>query len=65
MKSYLKQNGVKFREINVQHDQQAARRMVERSGQQGVPQIDIDGLVVVGFDKARIDSLLGLSARRG
>ncbi len=64
VKSYLKQNGVKFREINVQHDPQAARRMVERSGQQGVPQIDIDGLVVVGFDKARIDAQLGLSARR-
>jgi glutaredoxin-like YruB-family protein len=64
VKSYLKQNGVKYREINVQHDQQAARRMVERSGQQGVPQIDIDGAVVVGFDKGRIDALLGLGARR-
>jgi glutaredoxin-like YruB-family protein len=64
VKAYLRQNNVSFREINVQHDPQAARRMVERSGQQGVPQLDIDGLVVVGFDKPRIDSLLGLSARR-
>jgi glutaredoxin-like YruB-family protein len=64
VKTYLKQRGVRFREVNVQHDQQAARRMVERSGQQGVPQIDIDGRVVVGFDKPAIDSLLGLSGGR-
>lgn len=64
VKGYLRQHGVRFREINVQNDQQAARRMIERSGQQGVPQLDIDGLMVVGFDKPRIDSLLGLSARR-
>lgn len=63
VKSYLRQNRVDFREINVQRDPSAAKRMVERSGQQGVPQIDIDGAVVVGFDKGRIDSLLGLSAR--
>lgn len=63
VKSYLRQNGVPFREINVQHDQSAARRMVERSGQQGVPQVDIDGRVVVGFDKHQIDALLGLQAR--
>jgi glutaredoxin-like YruB-family protein len=63
VKSYLRQNDVQFREINVQHDASAARRMVERSGQQGVPQVDIDGRVVVGFDKGKIDALLGLSAR--
>jgi glutaredoxin-like YruB-family protein len=63
VKSYLRQNDVPFREINVQRDPDAARRMVERSGQQGVPQLDIDGRVIVGFDKPRIDSLLGLAAR--
>jgi glutaredoxin-like YruB-family protein len=60
VKAYLRQNAIPFREINVQRDQSAARRMVERSGQQGVPQLDIDGRVVVGFDKTRIDSLLGI-----
>jgi glutaredoxin len=34
--------------------------MVEKSGQRGVPVIDIDGTIIVGFDKASIDDLLGL-----
>ena len=60
VKAYLKQHGVAFEEINVSTDPRAAQRMVARSGQQGVPQLDIDGHVVVGFDKRRIDSLLHL-----
>ncbi|HEY3447622.1 MAG TPA: glutaredoxin domain-containing protein [Myxococcales bacterium] len=60
VKTYLKQHGVAFEEINVSRDPGAAQRMVARSGQQGVPQLDIDGHVVVGFDKRRIDALLGL-----
>jgi len=60
VKSYLRQHHVSFSEVNVQHDESAAREMVRRSGQQGVPQVDIDGRMIVGFDKARIDSLLGL-----
>jgi hypothetical protein len=38
-----------------------AREMIEKSGQYGVPVLDIDGEIVVGFDRARIDSLLGLA----
>ncbi|MCA9596013.1 MAG: thioredoxin family protein [Myxococcales bacterium] len=60
VKSYLRQHHVSFSEVNVQRDESAAREMVRRSGQQGVPQVDIDGRMIVGFDKARIDSLLGL-----
>jgi glutaredoxin-like YruB-family protein len=60
VKAYLRKNGVSYREINVSRDEREARRMVEKSGQQGVPQVDIDGHVVVGFDRARIDSLLGI-----
>ncbi len=60
VKSYLRQNNVSFREVNVSHNESAAREMVRRSGQQGVPQVDIDGRMIVGFDKGRIDSLLGL-----
>lgn len=62
VKAYLRQNAVSFRELNVGRDESAARRMVAKSGQHGVPQLDIDGHVVVGFDRGRIDSLLGLSA---
>ena len=60
VKAYLNQHGVAFEELNVSTDPRAAQRMVARSGQQGVPQLDIDGHVVVGFDKRRIDSLLHL-----
>lgn len=59
-KSYLRQNGIDFREVDVSKDEKAAQRMVARSGQMGVPQLDIDGRMVVGFDKPRIDQLLGL-----
>jgi len=38
-----------------------AREMIEKSGQYGVPVIDIDGEIIVGFDRTRIDALLGLS----
>lgn len=60
VKSYLRQNHVSYSEVNVSRDESAAREMVRRSGQQGVPQVDIDGRMIVGFDKARIDALLGL-----
>lgn len=62
LKAYLKQNKVTFRDVDVSRDATAARDMVSRSGQMGVPQAWIDGQVVVGFDRARVDSLLGLSA---
>lgn len=62
LKAYLKQHKVAFRDVDVSRDTAAARDMVSRSGQMGVPQAWIDGQVVVGFDRARVDSLLGLSA---
>ena len=61
-KAYLRQHAVDFREVDVARDEQGMQRMVARSGQMGVPQLDIDGRMVVGFDKARIDQLLGLGA---
>ena len=60
LKSYLRENNIKFRDIDVSKDQKAAEDMVKRSGQQGVPQSIIGGQVIVGFDKAKIDKLLGL-----
>ncbi len=60
LKSYLRENNIKFRDIDVSKDQKAAEDMVKRSGQQGVPQSIIGGQVIVGFDKAKIDRLLGL-----
>ncbi|MCL4434531.1 MAG: glutaredoxin family protein [Actinobacteria bacterium] len=59
-KSYLSDKSVPFREVDVSRDPAAARDLIRRSGQMGVPVIEIDGRPVVGFDKRRIDSLLGL-----
>lgn len=41
-------------------DRKGASEMVKKSGQQGVPVIDIDGSIVIGFDKQAIDKLLGI-----
>ncbi|MBN3039460.1 MAG: glutaredoxin family protein [Candidatus Omnitrophica bacterium] len=59
-KNFLKSNNVEFQDIDVLADQEAAQEMVQKSGQMGVPVIDIDGQIIVGFDQARIKSLLGI-----
>ena len=60
VKDFLASKGVEFREIDVGADQRAAMEMVQKSGQMGVPQTEIDGQVIVGFDKQAItDALSG------
>ncbi len=59
-KKYLRERGIKFKEVDVSRDAAAARDMVRRSGQQGVPVLDIGGKIVVGFDRPKIDKYLGL-----
>lgn len=59
-KQYFRKNGIRFKDVDVSRDQAAARDMVRKSGQQGVPQIVIGGKVIVGFDRPKIDRLLGL-----
>jgi glutaredoxin 3 len=61
-KNYLRSRNVPFRDVDVSRDQAAARDLVRRTGQMGVPVVEIDGRPIVGFDQARIDSLLGLRA---
>jgi glutaredoxin-like YruB-family protein len=58
LKTYLDQKQVRYREVNVAADTGAAEAMVRKSGQQGVPQTEINGQMIVGFDKARINQLL-------
>ncbi len=60
-KRYLRARGIRFKDVDVSRDPVAARDMVRRSGQQGVPVIDIGGKIVVGFDRKRIDELLNLN----
>ncbi|MBD3204218.1 NrdH-redoxin [Candidatus Woesearchaeota archaeon] len=58
IKDYLKEKDVDFIEHNVAEDTKAREEMVEKSGQLGVPVVDIDGTVIVGFDKDKIDKSL-------
>ena len=60
LKTHLKKHGIRYAEIDVSKDQNAAREMQQRSGQMGVPQTDIGGQMIVGFDKTRINNLLGI-----
>jgi glutaredoxin-like YruB-family protein len=60
-KDYLHQREIEFEDVDVSADMGRAMEMVEKSGQQGVPVIDIDGEIIVGFDRPRIDSLLNLN----
>ena len=62
-KAYLRERHVPFREVDVSRDPTAARDLARRTGQVGVPVIEIDGRPVVGFDRPRIDHLLGLHGR--
>ena len=61
-KRYLTEQKITFREVDVSRDQAAARDLVRRTGQMGVPVVEIDGRPVIGFDKPRIDRMLGLSS---
>ena len=59
-KAYLTSKNVEFEEFDVSSDRAAALEMVNKSGQQGVPVLDINGDIIVGFNQAKIDELLGL-----
>jgi len=60
LKDFLKENNIKYVEYNVEEDKEKANEMVEKSGQMGVPVIDIDGTVIVGFDKQAVAKALRL-----
>lgn len=60
VKDYLKSNNISYVEHDVTKDDKAAAEMINKSGQRGVPVIDIDGDIIVGFDQASIDRVLGL-----
>jgi len=60
VKDYLKSKNIAYTDYNVGSDQQKAEEMVKKSGQMGVPVIDIDGKIIVGFNKPEIDKSLGL-----
>jgi glutaredoxin-like YruB-family protein len=58
LKEYLKRNNKEFEDIDVSKDEKQLQEMIKKSGQMGVPVIEIGENVIVGFDKAKIDELL-------
>jgi len=64
-KQYLDQKGVKYESIDVSTDSARAQEMIDKSGQMGVPVLDINGKVIVGFDKGAIDAALGGATAAG
>jgi len=60
LKSHLRRHNIQFKDIDVSKDQQKAQELVQKTGQQGVPQTDINGQFITGFNKAKINELLGI-----
>lgn len=60
LKEFLKEKGVDFEDLDVGADAQAREEMVNKSGQMGVPVVDIEGEIVIGFDKEKISKLLNI-----
>lgn len=61
VKDYLEYKEVRFKDVNVAADRLGAMEMIRKSGQSGVPVIDINGNMVIGFDQPKIDILLRTS----
>ena len=60
VKQFLRENNIAFEDFDVGADQAKADEMVQLSGQMGVPVINIEGEIIIGFDKDRIKQSLGL-----
>lgn len=61
LKTHLRKSNIRFNDIDVSKNQTAAEEMKRKSGQQGVPQTDINGDIIVGFDKVKINRLLEIN----
>ncbi len=59
-KQFLKDNNIPFENIDVSTDQKAGEEMVQKSGQMGVPVLDIEGTIIVGYDLNKIKEELGI-----
>ncbi|KAF0134552.1 MAG: glutaredoxin-like protein [Candidatus Saganbacteria bacterium] len=59
-KRYFNENNIEFENIDVSSSQSAAEEMISKSGQLGVPVIDINGTIIIGFNKTKIMQALGL-----
>jgi len=60
LKEFLKEHNIKFEEVDVSQDEKAREEMIKKSGKMEAPIIEIDGQIVVGFDKEKIVKLLNI-----
>lgn len=60
LKEFLKEKGFQFEDIDVSKDEKAKNEMIEKSEQMGVPVIDIDGQIIIGFDRDKITKILNI-----
>lgn len=60
VKQFLKENNIEFQNLDVSGDQLAADEMMAKTAQMGVPVLDIDGEIIIGFDEEKIKQSLGI-----
>ena len=60
LKEFLKENNIKFEEVDVSRDEKLKEEIIKKSGQLGVPVVEINGKMVAGFDKKKISQLLNI-----
>ena len=58
LKTFLKQHNIEFEDIDVSKDEEARNHMIEKSGQMGVPVVEVDEEIIIGFDKEKICEIL-------
>lgn len=63
LKEFLKEHNIEFEEIDVSKNKEAREEIIKKSGQLEVPVVEIDGQIVVGFDKGKICKLLNIKSR--
>jgi glutaredoxin 3 len=60
LKEFLKKKGVDFEDVNIVEDEEARDRMVEKTGQRGVPVLEAEGEFITGFNKKKICKILNI-----
>jgi len=60
LKEFLKERNIEYEEVDVSKDESKVKELIEKSGQLGVPVVDINGKVVIGFDRQKICDILGI-----
>ncbi|MBN1941471.1 MAG: glutathione S-transferase N-terminal domain-containing protein [Candidatus Diapherotrites archaeon] len=61
-KDFLRKHNIDFTEVDVSANRENLQELMEKSGQTGVPVIDIDGKIIIGFDEFRLKQAIGLKA---